>query len=112
MTTSGHQNVICTFARQLVVALMVFLLINGTTFAQNGSAYFLPGNLVVSRSLYINTTSLTTGVTVLPPAGSGPRKVVLYVTGAVLGAVLGADITDTAHYAPQCECHTPARSVP
>jgi hypothetical protein len=35
--------------------------------AQNGSTYFYPGNLVISRSLYVDTNSITAGVTVLPP---------------------------------------------
>jgi hypothetical protein len=38
-----------------------------TANAQNGSAYFYPGNLVVTRSLYVDTGSITAGVTVLPP---------------------------------------------
>lgn len=36
--------------------------------AQNGSAYFTPGNLVVSRSVYDNNpNNVVPGVTVLPP---------------------------------------------
>jgi hypothetical protein len=35
--------------------------------AQNGSAFFLPGNLVISRSVYVDTGSITAGVTILPP---------------------------------------------
>src|SRR5258708_26970758 len=36
--------------------------------AQNGSAYFTPGNLVVSRSVYDNNpNNVVAGVTVLPP---------------------------------------------
>ncbi len=35
--------------------------------AQNGSDNFHPGNLVVSRSVYVNTNNLTAGTTVLPP---------------------------------------------
>jgi hypothetical protein len=35
--------------------------------AQSGSAYFLPGNLVVSRSVYVDTNSIIAGTTVLPP---------------------------------------------
>ena len=35
--------------------------------AQNGSAYFLPGNLVVSRSVYVDTNGIIAGTTVLPP---------------------------------------------
>lgn len=67
MTTPGKQNALSPFARQVVVMLLIFLLVSSTTFAQNGSAYFLPGNLVVSRSVYVNTNSITAGMTVLPP---------------------------------------------
>jgi hypothetical protein len=35
--------------------------------AQNGSDYFYPGNLVISRSVYLDTNNITAGVTVLPP---------------------------------------------
>jgi hypothetical protein len=35
--------------------------------AQNGSTYFFPGNLVLSRSVYVDTGSVTAGTTVLPP---------------------------------------------
>src|SRR5579863_8472333 len=38
-----------------------------TVYAQNGSAYFYPGNLVVTRSLYVDTGSIVAGTTVLPP---------------------------------------------
>src|SRR4029077_9522606 len=38
-----------------------------TAYGQNGRAYFYPGNLVVTRSLYVDTGSITAGVTVLPP---------------------------------------------
>jgi len=38
-----------------------------SAYAQNGSAYFYPGNLVVTRSFYVDTGSITAGVTVLPP---------------------------------------------
>ena len=34
---------------------------------QNGSAHFLPGNLVVSRSEYVDTNSIIAGTTLLPP---------------------------------------------
>jgi hypothetical protein len=35
--------------------------------AQGDSAFFLPGNLVVSRSVYVDTGSIVKGTTVLPP---------------------------------------------
>src|SRR5215469_1076692 len=38
-----------------------------TGFAQNGSAYFLPGNLVVSRSVYNNNRNNVTIGQTLPP---------------------------------------------
>jgi hypothetical protein len=41
--------------------------------AQNGSAYFTPGNLVVSRSVYDNNpNNVEAGVTLLPPNCSAP----------------------------------------
>ena len=41
-----------------------------TADAQNGSAYFYPGNLVVSRSIYVNTNDIQAGTTILPPSCS------------------------------------------
>jgi len=56
-----------------------------TAYAQNGSAYFYPGNLVVSRSLYVDTGSITAGVTVLPPDCS-PANCPTPVTAVVSSA--------------------------
>jgi len=67
MTQPGKQSVTSAFTRQLVLMLVIFLLVSGPTFAQNGSAYFTPGNIVVSRSVYVDTGSITAGTTVLPP---------------------------------------------
>ena len=52
--------------------------------AQNGSSYFNPGNLIVSRSTYVNTGSLTAGETALPPdcsAANCPTTVTAVVDG-------------------------------
>jgi hypothetical protein len=38
-----------------------------TATAQNGSAFFSPGNLVISRSVYGDTNNITAGVAILPP---------------------------------------------
>jgi hypothetical protein len=67
MTQLGKQGVMSEFTRQLVVMLVISLLVSGTTFAQNGRAYFAPGNVVVSRSVYVDAGSITAGTTVLPP---------------------------------------------
>lgn len=56
-----------------------------TVYAQNGSAYFYPGNLVVTRSLYVDTGSITAGVTVLPPNCS-PANCPTPVTAVVSSA--------------------------
>src|SRR5262249_13601586 len=54
-------------AVSVVVISFIALIAVFTASAQNGSAYFLPGNLVVSRSLYVDTGGVTAGSTVLPP---------------------------------------------
>jgi hypothetical protein len=38
-----------------------------TAHAQSGSGYFYPANLVVSRSVYVNTNNIQAGTTILPP---------------------------------------------
>lgn len=62
-------------------------IVNGvmTASAQNGSAYFLPGNLVLSRSVYVDTGSITAGSTVLPPNCS-PANCPTPVTAVVSSA--------------------------
>jgi hypothetical protein len=66
----GRSN---AFARRLTLVsfiLVSFIALVGsfTAYAQNGSDYFRPGNLVVSRSVYdSNPNNTVVGVTVLPP---------------------------------------------
>jgi hypothetical protein len=55
------------FARQLIAGVLIAFIGGGATFADNGSAYFAPGNIVVSRSVYVDTNDITAGTTVLPP---------------------------------------------
>ena len=59
-----------TLATRFAAVSLVTLAGAFAAFAQNGSAYFYPGNLVVSRSVYVDTNNITAGVTVLPPACS------------------------------------------
>ena len=42
------------FARRLILVSFLALVGSFTAYAQNGSVYFNPGNLVVSRSVYDN----------------------------------------------------------
>jgi hypothetical protein len=65
--TLRKQGFLFTSAAQLGVVLFTALVGASTASAQNGSAYFLPGNLVVSRSLYVDINKITAGVTILPP---------------------------------------------
>jgi hypothetical protein len=56
------------FARRLILVAFLALVGSFTAYAQNGSVYFNPGNLVVSRSVYDNNpNTLAVGVTQLPP---------------------------------------------
>jgi hypothetical protein len=55
-----------------VVSFAVFLAVPSAVAQESGASlfpgnFFLPGNLVVSRSSYVDTGSITAGVTVLPP---------------------------------------------
>jgi hypothetical protein len=54
------------FAAATLLAVVLFTALV-TASAQNGSEYFYPGNLVVSRSVYTNANNITPGITVLPP---------------------------------------------
>ena len=55
-------------ARRLALVLSILSALGGPVCAGEGSAYFLPGNLVVSRSVYDNNPgNVVQGVTVLPP---------------------------------------------
>jgi len=56
------------FASRLILVSFLALVGSFTAYAQNGSVYFNPGNLVVSRSVYDNNpNTLAVGVTQLPP---------------------------------------------
>jgi len=63
---------------------------------QNGSAYFLPGNLVVSRSVYVDTNSIIAGTTLLPPNCSPTNcpKPVTAVVGSAYPYVWNNDSVD------------------
>ena len=68
-----------------------------TVYAQNGSVYFYPGNLVVTRSLYVDTGSVSAGVTVLPPNCSPancPPPPVTAVTSSAYPYVFNNDTVD------------------
>ncbi len=69
MKTKIMGNRTCLFAAATPVAVVSFTLLvgAGNAAAQNGSAYFYPGNLVVSRSVYLDTANITAGTTILPP---------------------------------------------
>ena len=67
MTRYGKQAISPALAGQLIATLLFVLIGSGTTFAQNGSADFVPGNVVVSRSVYVDTNNITANTTVLPP---------------------------------------------
>ena len=64
--------------------------------AQNGSAFFLPGNLVISRSLYVDTNSIIAGVTLLPPncAPANCPTPVTAVVGSAYPYVFNNDSVD------------------
>ncbi|HET6145320.1 MAG TPA: hypothetical protein VFE02_17570, partial [Candidatus Acidoferrales bacterium] len=66
MKNIGKQTISPVFARQLIASLLSVVIGSGVAFAQNGIV-FTPGNIVVSRSLYVDPGSITAGTTVLPP---------------------------------------------
>jgi hypothetical protein len=56
------------YAQRLGLVVLTAAVIGGPAkSAQSDSSYFSPGNLVVSRSVYVNTNDITAGTTVLPP---------------------------------------------
>jgi hypothetical protein len=61
------RNRLFAVASLLAVVSIAILVSVFTADAQNGSAYFYPGNLVVSRSVYVNTNEIQAGTTILPP---------------------------------------------
>src|SRR6202040_2935321 len=53
--------------------------------AKDGNTFFSPGNLVVSRSVYVNPNTITAGTTLLPPncsLANCPTPVTADVDGA------------------------------
>jgi hypothetical protein len=64
--------------------------------AQGDSAFFLPGNLVVSRSVYVDTGTIVQGTTVLPPACSPANcpTPVIAVTDGTYPYVFNNDLID------------------
>ena len=60
MTRLRKNRILSTLAR-LLGLLLLAALGSGAVFAQNGSAYFSPDNLVVSRSVYDNNPNNTVG---------------------------------------------------
>ena len=62
-----HRGLIRAMLISLLAAPFISLICVSTAVAQNGSAYFYPGNLVVSRSVYDNNpNNIQVGMT-LPP---------------------------------------------
>ena len=63
-----HRGLTLGMLISLLAAAFISLICVCTATAQNGSAYFYPGNLVVSRSVYDNNpNNVQVGMT-LPPA--------------------------------------------
>jgi hypothetical protein len=68
MVKPGKHRAISTLAPKLAVILMIIFIASGVAFSQNGSSFFSPKNLVVSRSVYDNNpNTIVVGVTALPP---------------------------------------------
>ena len=87
MTTKILRNPHSLYASAIlpVAVSIATLLAVSSAYAQNGSAYFYPGNLVVSRSLYVDANNITPGVTTLPPncsLANCPTPVTAVVDGA------------------------------
>jgi hypothetical protein len=55
-------------AQRISLALLIAAIVGASAKpAQSDSDYFSPGNLVVSRSVYVDTNNITAGTTALPP---------------------------------------------
>ena len=68
MVKPGKHRAMSTLAPKLAVILMIIFIASGVAFSQNGSSFFSPKNLVVSRSVYDNNpNTVVVGVTALPP---------------------------------------------
>jgi hypothetical protein len=71
MTANILRKRMRVLAHPLAVVSLCALVGAAAAYAQNGSAYFYPGNLVVSRSLYDNNPSNITVGETLPPNCTG-----------------------------------------
>jgi hypothetical protein len=68
MTRLEKPSVVSALTRRLGLTLLIVFAGSGAAYAQNGSAFFFPQNLVVSRSVYDNNpNNIVVGVTALPP---------------------------------------------
>src|SRR5215469_13828853 len=57
-----------SYAQRFGMVVLTAAMVGGfADSAQSDSNYFSPGNLVVSRSVYLDTKNITAGTTVLPP---------------------------------------------
>ena len=58
MTKLGKHIVMSTLVPKLAVIALIVFAGSGAAYAQNGSAFFSPENLVVSRSVYDNNPNI------------------------------------------------------
>jgi hypothetical protein len=71
MTLKVLKRGVCSGAFASSLGMAIALVAGFASYAQGGSAYFYPNNLVVSRSVYDNNpNNVVVGVTVLPPSCS------------------------------------------
>jgi hypothetical protein len=63
----GNRGFLRIPAFSFTAALFAVIAYVFTATAQNGSAYFSPDNLLISRSVYVDTNNIIAGVTILPP---------------------------------------------
>jgi hypothetical protein len=86
MTTKilRNRNRRCALATLSAGVSIAALMAVPNAYAQNGSDYFYPGNLVVSGSVYVDANNITPGVTALPPSCS-PANCPTPVTAVVDG---------------------------
>jgi len=91
----GRLVALATLATAVSIAGFVGVFV---TSAKAGSSYFDAGNLVVSRSVYTDTASVTAGVTVLPPdcSPSNCATPVTAVAGSTYPYVFNNDTIDAS----------------
>ena len=92
------QNRLRTFALLLLIISVAALTGVMAKTAQGDSAFFLPGNLVVSRTVYVDTGSIVKGTTVLPPACSAVNcpTPVTAITDGTYPFVFNNDLVDAS----------------